>query len=244
MPKTGGEMTRSAVRNKTFGPPQLKHNAPLSQILHDRQEAICYKHMTGNWWESAMRALMMGAVLVLAASPAIADPREDMLAGISRCASLPDDRTFLDCAYGAAEPIARETGPSARAPLPDPSGAAGALPHSAPPPVASAVPSAPSAQMASVPPPQKSNNGVFGNLFSNGTEETLPMSAYSFDKRGLFTVTLSNGQVWRQRVNDKTFASWGAKASGYYTTVRVNSTGGYLLSVRGDDGLYRVDPVR
>ena len=191
-----------------------------------------------------MRALMMGAVLVLAASPAIADPREDMLAGISRCASLPDDRTFLDCAYGAAEPMRAKLGlppaPSFQTRLVPPA------PYrtSAPPPVASAVPSAPSAQMASVPPPQKSNNGVFGNLFSNGTEETLPMSAYSFDKRGLFTVTLSNGQVWRQRVNDKTFASWGAKASGYYTTVRVDSTGGYLLSVRGDDGLYRVDPVR
>ena len=191
-----------------------------------------------------MRALMIGAVLVLAASPAFADPREDMLAGISRCAGLPDDRTFLDCVYGAAQPMRAKLGlppaPSFQTRLVPPA----SYRTSAAPPVASAVPSPPPAQMASAPPQQKNNNGVFGNLFSNGTEETLPMSSYSFDKRGLFTVTLSNGQVWRQRGNDKTFANWGGKAAGYYTTVRADATGGYLLSVRGDDGLYRVDPGR
>ena len=39
------------------------------------------------------------------AGPALAGPREDSLAAISRCASLPDDRTFLDCVYGAMQPM-------------------------------------------------------------------------------------------------------------------------------------------
>ena len=48
--------------------------------------------------------------LVLLALPALAGPREDTLAGISRCASLPDDRTFLDCIYGAAQPMRGKLG--------------------------------------------------------------------------------------------------------------------------------------
>src|SRR5215469_3774049 len=47
---------------------------------------------------------------VIFAGPALAGPREDSLAGVSRCASLPDDRTFLDCVYGAMQPMRAELG--------------------------------------------------------------------------------------------------------------------------------------
>jgi len=104
-------------------------------------------------------------------------------------------------------------------------------------------PAAAPARVASAPPPQKTD-GLFGSLFDNGSEETLRMASYNFNPRGLFTVTLSNGQVWRQRANDTAFATWGAKANDYYVTVRAQTTGGYSLSVRGDDGLYQVEPVR
>lgn len=193
------------------------------------------------------------AVTLLSASavPALADPRQDTLAGISRCASLPDDRTFLDCVYGAAQPLRAELGlqpaPAFQVQLVPPAPGARAM---MPPPMASlpsapmpSVPSPAPAQVASVPPPQQTN-GVFGNLFNNGSEETLQMASYRFDPHGVFTVTLSNGQVWRQRANDTAFANWGAKANDYYVTVRAQSGGGYSLSVRGDDGLYQVEPVR
>ena len=104
-------------------------------------------------------------------------------------------------------------------------------------------PSTAPARSASAPPPQKTD-GLFGGLFDNGSEETLRMASYKFNPRGLFTVTLSNGQVWRQRANDTAFAKWGANPGDYYVTVRAQSTGGYSLSVRGDDGLYQVEPVR
>src|SRR3984957_8793892 len=53
-----------------------------------------------------LRAALLGAALPgVGALPAMADPREETLAGISRCAGLPDDRTFLDCIYGAAQPM-------------------------------------------------------------------------------------------------------------------------------------------
>jgi hypothetical protein len=189
-------------------------------------------------------AALLGATLLgVCASPAIADPRQDTLAGISRCAGLPDDRTFLDCVYGAAQPLRTELGlppaPGFQTQLVPPApGARAAMP-----PMAAAPPASVPARIASAPPPQKTD-GVFGNLFDNGSEETLRMASYNFNPRGLFTVTLSNGQVWRQRANDTAFATWGAKASDYYATVRAQTTGGYSLSVRGDDGLYQVELVR
>jgi hypothetical protein len=36
---------------------------------------------------------------------ALADPREDVVAGLTRCAALADDRQWLDCYYGAAQPM-------------------------------------------------------------------------------------------------------------------------------------------
>ncbi len=185
--------------------------------------------------------LLLAALLGVCASPAIADPRQDTLAGISRCAGLPDDRTFLDCVYGAAQPLRTELGlppaPGFQTQLVPPApGARTAIPPM------TAVPAAP-ARVASAPPPQKAD-GLFGGLFDNGSEETLRMASYNFNPRGQFTVTLSNGQVWRQRANDTAFATWGAKPGDYYATVRVQTTGGYSLSVRGDDGLYQVEPVR
>src|ERR1700733_6814185 len=190
------------------------------------------------------RILLLAALLGVCASSANADPRQDTLAGISRCAGLPDDRTFLDCVYGAAQPLRTELGlppaPGFQIQLVPPApGARGAMP----PPMAAAPPAAAPARIASAPPPQKAD-GLFGSLFDNGSEETLRMASYNFNPRGLFTVTLSNGQVWRQRPNDTAFATWGAKPGDYYATVRAQSTGGYSLSVRGDDGLYQVEPVR
>ena len=193
-----------------------------------------------------IRHILLTAMLLgVSAFPALADPRQDALAGISRCAALPDDRTFLDCVYGAAQPLRSELGlapaPAFQTQLVPPAPGARAM---LPPPVASVAPP-PSAPMraASVPPPQQTN-GVFGNLFDNGSEETMQMASYRFDGHGIFTVTLSNGQVWRQRASDTAFANWGAKPNSYYATVRARSDGSYSLSVRGDDGLYQVEPVR
>ena len=194
------------------------------------------------------RIVLVAALLGFSSFCAAADPRQDTLAGISRCAGLPDDRTFLDCVYGAAQPLRAELGlppaPRFQTQLvpPAPGARAAMPPPMASPPMASVAPPA-SARAASVPPPQQTN-GLFGNLFNNGSEETARMASYRFDPHGIFTVTLSNGQVWRQRANDTAFANWGAKASDYYATVRAQSTGGYSLSVRGDDGLYQVEPVR
>src|SRR4051812_22621027 len=45
------------------------------------------------------------ASLLLAALPAEARPRDDALAGAFRCAVIGDARAWLDCYYGAAQPV-------------------------------------------------------------------------------------------------------------------------------------------
>src|ERR1700761_6319687 len=44
-------------------------------------------------------------LLLLAALPATARPRDDALAGAFRCAVIGDARQWLDCYYGAAQPV-------------------------------------------------------------------------------------------------------------------------------------------
>ena len=181
---------------------------------------------------------------VLCASPALAGPREDSLAGVSRCASLPDDRTFLDCVYGAMQPVRGELGlppalPAQQRLVPpvDPS-----LSRSAPAPSAYAVTPPMPAQPAPVQPASANDNGgIFGTMFGGGA---LHMASYTFDKRGLFTVTLSDGSVWRQDANDTNFAHFAGKASNYPVTLHPGDFGKARMDVRGEDGPYLVVRVR
>jgi hypothetical protein len=180
----------------------------------------------------SFRVLMIASSLfMLAALPAIAGPREDTLAGISRCAALPDDRTFLECIYGAAQPLRARLG---LPPAPD------AQLRLVPPPASRQTPSS----RAELPPAARQDGnggGILGGLFGR---DALHMLSYSFDPRGLFIVTLSNGEVWRQDPNDTNFAHWSGKAANYPVTLTAGEFGKSRLDVRGEPGPYRVERVR
>jgi hypothetical protein len=60
-------------------------------------------------------ALLLG-VAVLAAAPAQARPRDDALSGAFRCAVISDSRQWLDCYYGAAQPVRAALGMAAALP--------------------------------------------------------------------------------------------------------------------------------
>jgi hypothetical protein len=80
-----------------------------------------------------------------------------------------------------------------------------------------------------------------GGLLGMFNESELRMAAYSFDKQGLFTVTLSDGSVWRQYAHDINFAHFGGKASGYLVTLTPGDRGKRRMSVRGEPGSYLVE---
>ena len=55
-----------------------------------------------------MRNLIFSVLVAggaLAPGLVLADAREDVVSGLTRCAALADDRQWLDCYYGAAQPM-------------------------------------------------------------------------------------------------------------------------------------------
>ena len=176
---------------------------------------------------------------VLCASPALAGPRDDSLAGVSRCAALPDDRTFLDCVYGAMQPMRAQLGLQPAPPTQQRLVPPAYLPsRGAPPPSAQAAPFQP------VPTQSESANnsgGIFTGMFAGNA---LHMLSYTFDKRGLFTVTLSDGSVWQQDANDSNFAHFSGKAPNYTVTLHQGDFGKSRMDVRGEGGPYLVERLR
>lgn len=174
-----------------------------------------------------MRKVVVLVVLgwCLGLGPSFAGPREDALAGITRCRTIQDDHQFLDCLYGAVQPLRAELGlapaPAFQARL---------------------VPPDPSASAS--PPGEARTVGVVGTV---GNALALPgnlrLAAYSFDPRGHFTVTLSDGSVWRQLDRDQSYADWREPAARYYVSLR-SSGNEHYLDVKGGAGPYQVERLR
>ncbi len=163
---------------------------------------------------------------------AMADPRDDAAAGISRCASYPDNRDYLQCVYGAVQPLRASLGLSPA--LPAQQRLVPQMQQHQTFPPASAAP-------AMKPGPQES--GLLGKMFGAG-EPQLRMSAYNFDKRGLFTVTLSDGEVWQQVANDISYAQFGGNASDYIVSLTQGEFGNFKMDVRGEPGSFTVRRLR
>jgi hypothetical protein len=70
------------------------------------------------------------------------------------------------------------------------------------------------------------------------------MSAYKFDRYGIFTVTLSNGQVWRQLQGDTSYAHWKKPPGTYVATISRGWFGSYNFQVRDNPGMFKVQRER
>ena len=182
--------------------------------------------------------IILLSLSLISTAPALAGPREDSLAGVSRCAALPDDRTFLDCVYGAMQPMRAQLGlipaPAAQQRLVPPSYQAA--------PRFTAPPSAQAAMPPAQPGSANTTGGLLDNVFKGSSG--LRMASYSFDRRGLFTVTLSDGTVWKQDPGDTNFAHFAGKASEYPVSLHSTDTGKARMDVRGEDGTFLVQRVR
>ena len=155
--------------------------------------------------------------------PSFAAPRDDALAGITRCKAIADDRRFLDCLYGAAQPLRAELGLA-----PAPAFQTQLVP---------ADPSSASNRQAG----SSTVTGAIGNMLASTS--ALRLASYTFDPRGHFTVTLSDGSVWRQLDRDQTFADWRGPATSYYVSLR-SSGNDHYLDVKGGAGPYQVERLR
>jgi hypothetical protein len=84
--------------------------------------------------------------------------------------------------------------------------------------------------------PQPDNSG----LPAGADRVVSRMKSFSFDHYGVFTVTLANGQVWRQLSGDTKYAHWKEPAAKYVVNISRGWLGSYNFQIRGNPGLYKV----
>src|SRR3982751_2608195 len=141
--------------------------------------------------------VLIGGFLALTPG-AYADTRDDVVSGIERCAVMHDNRVWLDCVYGAVQPMRAQLGLQ---PVPEfqqrlvPPPQLGMAP---PPPAATAAAPAPAPASARAAAKSRPKVSFWKNLLGDAPPVTSSrMASYSFEKGGGFLVTLENGQQWR-----------------------------------------------
>jgi hypothetical protein len=219
-----------------------------------------------------MKKICFATLMVLLPAAAMAGPRDDVVQGIVRCGTISDDRQWLDCIYGAAQPMRAQLGlspaPAAQQRL-VPAQGYGTLPGygGTPAPVAAAplpprsayapmpgvpVPAAPVRSVSATPaqPPEyfakREPRDFFDRMLGTKNIPTVVtrMTSYSFDKQGLFTISLSNGQVWRQMPDSGTPARFNKSAEKYTVSVKPGAFGSYNLVVDDEPRIYKVKQVK
>jgi hypothetical protein len=182
-------------------------------------------------------ALLAFTIAAMAASafvsPVMASPREDARASSARCDVIADDRTWLDCYYGAAQPVRSQLG------LPPAPIAQQMLV-----PAAGSVAAAPNPPRGAMAPAERP--GFFGRLLTHTEEKAEPptrMVSYKFESGGFFVVKLANGETWRQIAGDSALASWHDRPGTYTVTILPAQQLGLRQMKVGKD-IYQVEQVR
>jgi hypothetical protein len=178
-----------------------------------------------------MKRVAVALAMLALAGTAEAGTREDVLSRIARCGAITDDHTWLNCLYGAAQPMRSQLGlppaPSTQTSL-VPAASAASPRFSAPVPAANA--------------PQESG-GFFSRLL--GGEKVLTdikLTDYYFNPQGFFVVTLANGQIWEQQ--DGPSVHWRGPASQYMISISKGAVGSFNLTVADEGVLYKVHRIR
>ncbi|HZQ40622.1 MAG TPA: hypothetical protein VFA87_07505 [Rhizomicrobium sp.] len=183
-----------------------------------------------------IKSLNLSLLAVMLAMPASGATRDEVYDALHRCNAMNDNRVWLDCLYGAIQPMRAELSlppaPEHQVRLVPPA----ATTRSAAPPSAS-VPGG-----VTHPQPKKER---FMAYVLGGRKEVKDVSfkSYNFDGAGHFTVTLANGQVWRQADNDNHMAFWKADPARYIANIRTGALGSSIMQVRGEAGAFMVTLV-
>jgi hypothetical protein len=158
-----------------------------------------------------------------AGNPADLAVRDAVMAGASRCGSVAEDRPWLDCYYAAAQPMRVQLGLA-------PAGQVRTVPLPVPVPGPAAAPD----RQFGLPKPAAPALGAGVDQVSSR------MAAYNINKFGLFTVTLENGQVWRQVDGDTDHAHWNKPPSSYLVQITHGFLGSFNFRVKDNPGLFKV----
>ena len=182
-----------------------------------------------------LRKIVPVVIAVAAATPAHADTREDIIAGIERCGVIHDNKVWLDCVYGAIQPMRAQLGLQ---PAPE------FQQRLVPPPQTAYVAPPPARATTTRPAAPRKKAGFFDNLLNAPPVAVSRMASYRYEKNGAFVVALENGQQWRQTDVEGGTPNWN-KAPGTYTvTVSQGAFGSYALRTSDNPHTYKVQPVK
>lgn len=233
-------------------------------------------------------AAVFGVLCGMAVLPAAARPQDDAMAGAYRCAAIADTRTWLDCYYGAAQPVRAalnlapagagqqqlvQAPPAGGVPRDEEArdqvmaGAAGCsraagprawldcyyaaarpvqavlgLVKTAPAPVMP-MPQRAAPQPQGLPPMPRTR-GLMAGLVgtTRPVVNKVPMESFTMDKNGAFTVTLADGEIWRQSQEDAVYhpAHWREAGPGTLVTIRPDAMNTFTMEIVGEQRIYKV----
>jgi len=182
-----------------------------------------------------IRKIIPVLAIVAAAPQAHADTRSDIIAGIERCGVMNDNKVWLDCVYGAIQPMRAQLGLQ---PAPE-------FQQRLVPPVQMATaPAAPARASTARPPAPRKKPGFFTNLLTAPPVAVSRMASYHYEKNGAFVVALENGQQWRQTELTAGNISWRDEPSSYTVTITEGAFGSYSLRTSDNPRTYKVEPVK
>lgn len=157
--------------------------------------------------------------------------RDQVLADAMRCDSFAADRMWLDCFYAATNVMRTELGLT--------------------------INSVTQSDVGQKTTTDKTKITTFGNTINQDPNSfgltpkanfltrfvKSRLASYEFDRYGIFTVRLTNGQVWRQVSGDTSYAHWKQPPEKYAVTIRKGALGSYNLTVKDNPGLFKVERV-
>ncbi|MCX7282228.1 MAG: hypothetical protein NTX21_12015 [Alphaproteobacteria bacterium] len=177
--------------------------------------------------------LLCAGISASAGASANAETREDVLSGIQRCGVIRDDRTWLECIYGADQPMRAQLG------LPP----ASEFQQRLVPPVHPGIAAAqirPAAKIAS-----RKKAGFFQTLIGAAPPVAASrMASYRYEKNGAFVVTLENGEEWRQTETEGGTVSWIKSPSKYLVTVTPGLLGTFTMHTNDSPRVYKVERLK
>lgn len=217
----------------------------------------------GDYMKLRHSAFLFGSLAgsVVMMQPAWADARQDVMSATQRCAGIVDDRTWLDCFYGSAQPMRARLGlppaplnqqrlvpaaPSYAAPAyAAPAPQTYAAPAYAPPAEPYRAPGVAAAPAGPPPLPRRRDSGFFGSVFgsSKAVIANVRMASWTKNSSGHFVVTLADGEIWQQDAGDNGSPNWRNPASRHVVNIYEGALGSYNMSVSDDSALYKVHRI-
>jgi hypothetical protein len=172
--------------------------------------------------------------MLLVVTPALAGPREDVYSASLRCSAIAEDRSWLECYYGAAQPMRGQLQ------LPPAPASQTAL-------IPPLMPGSANGHLAPSPAPQAKGPVARTVDFLTGggpVVSKVSIEAYEPGRPGGFTVTLANGQTWKQADDQIRLVKWRNGPQAHRVTIWKGALNSFNLAFDDETDRFKVRLVK